>query len=466
MSSASSGVRARQILSLAIPSLGSLLAEPLMVMADSAMVGHLGTAQLAGLTLASSITVFIVGMCIFLVYTTTAVAARQLGAGDKLGAIKTGIDGMWLGLIVGVMLALAVFAGAPQLLGLFAARPATLAQGIAYLRAAAWSLIGMMLVLAGTGALRGQLDTRTPFVISVSGAVANVALNAALIYGARWGVVGAGVGTSIASALMGLAFLWRVTAGARLLAYQEPQAGEPQASGSSQCAGRPLSLRPDFRGILGAFGAGVPLMIRTLTLQLVIMATLWVAAAQGTTAVAGRQIASTTWSLAGNVLDALAIAGQALVGYELGKANRASVRALVRTLARWGIGGGIVIGVILAPASLILPQVFTSDPLVIAAARSALLISALLMPLGGIVYMYDGILIGAGDSWYLALAGVINVAIYAPALAAVWAFAPRGDAGAAGLAWLWACYCGVFFLARLLTLGVRIHRDKWMNSRH
>ena len=184
----------RRILSLAVPSLGSLLAEPLMVLADSAMIGHVGTTELAGLTLGSSVNVFLVGICIFLVYTTTAVASRQLGAGDRHGAIKTGVDGAWLGLLVGVVLAVVLWVGALPIVSLFGASAAVNVQGAAYLRAAAPSMLGMMLVLAGTGAMRGVLDAKTPLVISVTGAIANVAFNATFIYGFNLGVTGAGIG--------------------------------------------------------------------------------------------------------------------------------------------------------------------------------------------------------------------------------------------------------------------------------
>ncbi|MDD7464731.1 MAG: MATE family efflux transporter [Actinomycetaceae bacterium] len=426
------------MLSLAVPSLGSLLAEPLMVLADSAMVGHISTVALAGLTLASSINVLLVGLCIFLVYTTTALAARKLGAGDQRGAIKVGVDGLWLGLIVGVVLTASLFIFAPWIMGLFGAEPSVAAHGVTYLRTSCFSLIGMMAVLAGTGALRGQLDTRTPFVISLAGAALNVALNACLIYLAQWGIAGAGIGTSIACTAMGGAFAWKVTAGARR-------------------AQVPLS--PEFHAIVQAFTGGIPLMIRTITMHTVIMATLWVAASQGTVAVAGRQIASNTWSLTSNFLDALAIAGQALIGFELGRGHLSEVRRLLKRLTLWGAGTGVIIGVLTALASPWWPHLFTSDPDVVTAALWALLVGAALEPLAGVVYMYDGVLIGAGDGWYLAKAGLVNVAIYAPALVAVWLWAPRG---AEGLVWLWACYCGVFFAARWLTLGLRIRTDKWM----
>lgn len=428
----------RQILSLAVPSLGSLLAEPLMVLADSAMIGHISTAALAGLTLASSINVLLVGLCIFLVYTTTAVAARKLGAGDRRGAIKAGVDGMWLGLIVGVALAVMLFVFAPWLMGFFGASVQVTAQAVIYARTSCFSLIGMMLVLAGTGALRGQLDTRTPFVISLAGAVANVALNAIFIYIAGWGIAGAGIGTSVATAAMGLAFVWRVTLGARRAQ---------------------VALRPEFRGIVQAGASGIPLMIRTATMHTVIMATLWVAASQGTVAVAGRQIANNTWSLTSNLLDALAIAGQALIGFELGRGDTRGVRTLLKKLSSWGVGVGVAIGIVTAVVSPWWPRIFTADPAVISAVLWALLISAVCEPLAGLVYMYDGVLIGANDGWYLAKAGLVNLALYTPALVAVWLWAPQGGVG---LAWLWVCYCGIFFAARLLTLWLRIRTDAWM----
>ncbi|MDD7384366.1 MAG: MATE family efflux transporter [Actinomycetaceae bacterium] len=427
----------RRILSLALPALGSLLAEPLMVLGDSAMIGHVGTAALAGLTVASSVNVLITGMCIFLVYSTTAVAARKLGEGDQAGAVKTGVDGMWLGLIVGIILASAVFMLAPWIMSLFGTDQAVAREGIRYLRASSGSLVGMMWVLAGTGALRGQLDTKTPLIISVFGAIANVLFNAVFIFALHMGVAGAGVGTTLACTGMGLAFMGKVIRGARL-------------SG--------VAMHPEFHGILGALGSGIPLMIRTATMQAVIMATVWVAASQGTVAAAGRQIANSTWSLTSNILDALAIAGQALVGFELGHGDETRVRGLVTTLTTWGVIAGLCIGLIQAPAAFFWPQLFSLDPDVVAGARIALWVAAAFMPLAGIVYMYDGILIGANDGWYLAVAGLVNMALYAPSLAAVWLWAPDG---AAGLGWLWACYCGVFFLARFLTLGLRLRTNGW-----
>lgn len=428
----------RRILSLAVPSLGSLLAEPLMVMADSAMIGHVGTTELAGLTLGSSVNVFLVGICIFLVYTTTAVASRQLGAGNRRGAVKTGVDGAWLGLLVGAVLAAVLWVGALPIVSLFGAAEPVNIQGAAYLRAAAPSMLGMMLVLAGTGAMRGMLDAKIPLVISVSGAIANVACNATFIYGFKLGVTGAGIGTSLAGIGMGAAFALKIMVGARRAK---------------------VALHPEFRAIFAALTGGVPLMIRTLTIQIVVLGTLWVAASQGEVAIAGRQIAANTWSLGANLHDSLAIAVQALIGFELGRADRRAVRDLIHRVTLWGLGLGVVLGVIIAVLAPLWPRVFSNDSEVLAAAALALLVSAFFQPLAGVVFVFDGVLIGANDTWYLALAGLINLVVYIPALVLVWRFAPDGILG---LAWLWGCYCGVFFLARMATLGWRIRQDRWM----
>lgn len=428
----------RRILSLAVPSLGSLLAEPLMVMADSAMIGHVGTTELAGLTLGSSVNVFLVGICIFLVYTTTAVASRQLGAGNRRGAVKTGVDGAWLGLLVGAVLEAVLWVGALPIVSLFGAAERVNIQGAAYLRAAAPSMLGMMLVLAGTGAMRGMLDAKIPLVISVSGAIANVAFNATFIYGFKLGVTGAGIGTSLAGIGMGVAFALKIMVGARRAK---------------------VALHPEFRAIFAALTGGVPLMIRTLTIQIVVLGTLWVAASQGEVAIAGRQIAANTWSLGANLHDSLAIAVQALIGFELGRADRRAVRDLIHRVTLWGLGLGVVLGVIIAVLVPLWPRVFSNDSEVLAAAALALLVSAFFQPLAGVVFVFDGVLIGANDTWYLALAGLINLVVYIPALVLVWRFAPDGILG---LAWLWGCYCGVFFLARMATLGWRIRQDRWM----
>lgn len=78
----------KQILALAVPALGALVAEPIFVLVDSAVVGHLGTAELAGLSLASTVLLTLVGLCVFLAYATTAAVARRIGAGHRREALQ------------------------------------------------------------------------------------------------------------------------------------------------------------------------------------------------------------------------------------------------------------------------------------------------------------------------------------------------------------------------------------------
>ena len=161
----------RQILALAVPALGALVAEPLFVLVDSAVVGHLGTAPLAGLALASTILITVIGLCVFLAYATTAAVARRLGSGDRTGALQLGVDGMWLALGLGAVLAAVTWLTAPWLVGALGASDEVATQAVTYLRWSAPGLPGMLLVLASTGALRGLLDTRTPLVVASVGAL-------------------------------------------------------------------------------------------------------------------------------------------------------------------------------------------------------------------------------------------------------------------------------------------------------
>src|SRR6476659_5934524 len=113
----------REIVALAVPAFGALVAEPLFVMADSAIVGHLGTAQLAGLGIASALLVTAVSVFVFLAYATTAAVARRVGAGDLRAAIRQGMDGVWLALLLGAVVIVAVLPTAPVLVELFGASP-------------------------------------------------------------------------------------------------------------------------------------------------------------------------------------------------------------------------------------------------------------------------------------------------------------------------------------------------------
>lgn len=460
MSSPSTAGLDRRILSLAVPALGALVAEPLFVLIDSAMVGHLGATSLAGLSLASSVLTTVVGLFVFLAYATTATTARLFGAGDRRGGLRAGVDGLWLAALLGAGAALALGAAAPGVVGALGADGAVARAAVAYLRASAPGLPGMLAVFAATGTLRGLLDTRTPFVIATASAALNVCLNALLLYGVRMGIAGSGLGTALTQSAMAAALAAPVLRSAR-------DAG--------------VGLAPSRTGLRASLGSGAPLLVRTVSLRAAILTTVWAATALGAVPLAAHQVVGSLWNFAAFALDALAVAAQALVGTALGQADAAgarapsgdsapappggagavSVEAVLRRTLGWGAATGAVIGVVLAAASPWLPWLFTSEAAVASAARPALLVAACAMPLAGAVFLFDGILMGAGDGRYLAGAGLVTLVPYAPLAVAVAHGLPAAASPAGGLAWLWTAFAWVFMGARGLTTGLRVRGTAW-----
>lgn len=430
----------RRIVALALPSLGALVAEPLFVLIDSAVVGRLGTAPLAGLALAGTVLTTAVGLCVFLAYATTASVARSLGAGDRVRAHRLGVDGMWLALGIGVVLATALWITAPWLLQSLGAPADVLPHAVAYLRWSAPGLPGMLAVLAATGALRGMLDTRTPLWVAASGAVLNAVLSVVLVLGLGLGVAGAGLGTAVTQWLMAAVLGVVVVRGSRA-------AGVP--------------VRPSGTGVLHGVRSGTPLLLRTVSLRLAILLAAWVAAGLGTATLAGHQVVIAVWGLLAFALDALAIAAQALVGRALGAGDLAGTRAVLRRTLQWGTGAGAVLGIVVGAAGWWLAPLFTADPTVRRAVAVSLVVVAITLPVAGWVFVLDGILIGAGDGRYLAAVGFVTLTVYAPAALAVRALA---DDGVAGLAWSWVAFAGVFMLARALTTGLRARGTAWMRT--
>ena len=428
----------RQILRLAVPAFAALVAEPLFLLADSAIVGHLGTLPLAGLGIAGAVLSTAVGLFVFLAYATTASVARQLGAGDLRAALAQGIDGIWLAAALGTATAVVGMLAAPWLVEALGASPAVQPFGVTYLR---WSLPGlpaMLVVLAATGVLRGLHDTRTPLVVAVSGAAANVVLNLVLVYGAGMGIAGSALGTVLAQLGMAAAFATVVVRGARR---------------------HDASLRPDLPGMRTAGRAGLPLVVRTLTLRAALLVTTYVAARQGDVAIAAHQVVFTLWTFLAFALDAVAIAAQAITGRALGAGDVAGARAATRRMLQWGVGTGVVLGGLLLLARGVLAPVFTPDDGVRLAITTALVVVALGQPLAGWVFVLDGVLIGAGDGRYLAVAGLWTLLAYLPLAGLVLV---GGPGGAAGLAWLWVAFGGGFMLARAVTLGLRERGSAWL----
>ena len=440
----------RQVLFLAVPALGALIAEPLFVLADSAMVGHLGAVSLAGLSLASTILTTTVGLFVFLAYATTATTARLFGAGRRSEGLRAGVDGMWLALLLGLGAGAFLGLTAPWLTAAMGANGAVAQAAVAYLRASCPGLPGMFVVLAATG-----------------GAVFNVVVNAILLYGVGMGIAGSGAGTAIAQTAMALALATPITRAAR-------------AAG--------VGLLPHRQGLRASLGSGTPLLIRSLSLRVAILATVWAATALGEVSLAAHQVVNALWTFAAFALDALAVAAQALIGTALGQAQRAdtdsaepdaealteeeagaaaatagwSIDELLKRMLAWGAGTGVLIGLLMAVGAAWLPCAFTSDAGVIAAATPTLLVAASAQPLAGVVFLLDGVLMGAGDGRYLARAGLVTLVPYVPlALLIGGGVLPGADGATSGLVLLWLAFAWVFMAARGATTYLRARGTAW-----
>jgi putative MATE family efflux protein len=430
----------RDIVRLAVPALGALIAEPLFLIVDSALVGHLGVVPLASLGIAGAVLQTIVGLMVFLAYSTTPAVARRFGAGDPTRAVSVGIDGMWLALGIGSVLALAGVLTTPLLIGLFSPAPEIAAGAETYLAISMWGLPAMLIVFAATGLLRGMQDTVTPLWIAGLGFAANALLNALFIYGFGWGLAGSAAGTVAAQWGMVAAYVMVVGRLARRHA---------------------ASVRPQSEGVRGSALSGGWMFLRTVSLRAALLATVAVATGLGAPELAGWQIVFTVFSTAAFALDALAIAAQALIGKGLGAGEPAYVARVLRRTVAWGVWFGVLVGGLVAALSGVLGVLFTGDAAIAALIQPALLVLAVAQPMSAVVFVLDGVLIGAGDARYLAIAGGINLLVFAPALVLV---AVVGLNGAAGLAWLAAAFFGAYMLARLATLGWRVRGDAWLSA--
>jgi putative MATE family efflux protein len=423
----------REIFRLAVPALGALVAEPVYVLSDTAIVGHLGTPQLAGLAVAAAILVAGYSVFIFLAYGTTAAVARLFGAGDEREATHQAVQGVWLAVAVSVPVTLVGLVLAGPLVRGFGASGAAAGYAESYLRISALGVPAVLVTYAAVGWLRGRQDTTTPLLVAVGSAAVNLALEIVLILG-----LGYGVGASAASTVLvqwAAVAVYLVGMGRRAVVLH-------------------VGLRPVGRAVGRLARVGLDLLVRTVALRLALTAATAVAARLGPAQVGAHQIAFELWNTLALALDAIAIAGQALVGRLLGAADAAGARAATRRMIELGLAFGVVVGLVLLALHGVLPRAFTDDPLVLHLASFVLLFAAVLQPVNAVVFVLDGVLMGAGDMRYLAVTMVAAAALFL-ALAAVLA------ATGAGLGWLWAAI-GVLMLARLAALTARLRTDAWL----
>jgi MATE family, multidrug efflux pump len=419
----------REIVRLALPALGALAAEPLYVLADTAIVGHLGRPQIAALGLAGTVLAGAFTIFNFLTYGTTAIVARAAGAGQEERAARLAAQALWAALGIGLALVVGLeIVAAPLLRGLGGhGRSGHFA--VVYFRIAAAGLPAALIALAGQGYLRGVSNLRRPLEIVVVANVVNLVLELLFVYGFGWGVAGSAAGTAVAQAGMGAAFV------VELLRPHAP------------------SRRPSLQEMKPLFRVGRQIFVRTAALYASFLVAASVLARMGDAQIGAHQIAYQLFLFLALVLDALAIAGQVIVGRMLGAGDADGAHAAAVRMIAWSVVVGLVFAVALAPLAHALPRAFTDDPRVLHQAALLWPFLAAMQPLGGAVFALDGILIGAGDTrflmWSMLAASALFVLLAALALSLGW-----------GIVGVWAAL-DVLIVARLALLGPRFARRRW-----
>jgi putative MATE family efflux protein len=414
-----------EILRLALPALGALAAEPAYLLADTAIVGHLGTPQLAALALAAIVLGGVVGLSIFLTYGTTARVSRLHGAGHHDEADALAAQALWLALALGAAIVLVVEVAAPGLMSLLGGSGDVAPMATRYLRIGVLGVPMALIALAAQGWLRGVGDLRTPLVIVIAANVANIMLELVLVYGFGTGLDGSAAGTVIAQAGMGLAFA--------LVLLRAPTP----------------SRSPDLARIRSLASIGAVLFVRSASLYGCFTLATAVSARIGAPSLAAHQIGFQLFNALALVLDAIAIAGQVIVGRALGAGDVDGAFAAARRMLEWSLVAGVVLGATLLALTNVIPRAFTPDPAVIDRARAMWPPFCLLMVPAAVVFALDGILIGAGDARFLAGAMVLALVVFAPIVLA---------ADTIGMVWV---ALDVLMFVRLATLGARFARGRW-----
>ncbi|HEV7685538.1 MAG TPA: MATE family efflux transporter [Acidimicrobiia bacterium] len=422
----------REILRLAIPALGALAAEPLYILTDTAVVGHLGTPQLGGLAVAGTILTTAFSLFNFLSYGTTAAVARAAGAGRSESSARNAVQSVWLALAIGVALALAGVLGAPFLVGLMGPSSPVRPNALLYLRIASLGMVPVMLGLVGVGYLRGLQDTMTPLRIALLANLANLVLEVVAIYGLGMGLAASAWATVIVQVGAAAVFGRHIARHAR--------AAE-------------VSWRPDPATLRALVVIGRDLFLRTGSLLAALAVATAVASRLGTAPLGAHQVALQLWSFLALSLDAVAIAAQAMVGRLLGAGDAEGARSASRRMVEWGLLTGLALGTLVALLRPVLAPLFSDDPAVIHLTRQVLWIVALLQPLNAVVFVLDGVLIGAGDLRFLARAMVAAFAVFLPAAALA------GTVGGS-LLWLWGAIT-LLMVARLTGMAWRFAGTAW-----
>lgn len=420
----------RRVAALALPALVVLAAEPLYVLVDLAVVGHLGAVPLAGLALGGTVLAVAAWLGTVLAYGTTGRSARRYGAGDRTAAVAEGVQASWIAVIAGSALAIGTqFLVHPLTRTLAGGNPEVADAAALWLRVAVLGAPGLMLATAGNGWMRGVQDTRRPVYYVLGANALSAVLCPLLVYPLGLGLVGSAVANVTAQTLGGALFV------RALLAERAPLAPRPPVIRAQLVLGRDL-------------------LVRGAAFQACFLSAAAVAARFGTASLAAHQIALQLWMFCALALDAVAIAAQSLVGAALGAARADEARWLARRISLVGLASGVAFALVVLAGAPVLPALFSDEPRVHAQAMLAWPWFVAMQPLAGVVFALDGVLIGAGDVRYMRdLTLVAALGGFLPAIWLAWLL----DLGLGGV---WAGLT-LFIVIRLVALLLRLRSGRW-----
>ena len=425
----------RSIVSLALPALGVLAAPPLYLLLDTAVIGRLGAVELAALAAGTTVFSVVTTQLTFLAYGTTARASRAFGRGDSAGAVREGIQASWVAIFVGLALLLAILFGAGTFASWLAPDPAIATEAAIWLRIAAFAIPLVLLTQAGNGWLRGLQDTRSPLVYVVAGLGPAAITIIPLVH--FCGLAGSALAVLFGETITATAFVVKLLKEARR---------------------RGLALRPDSGLIKSQLVLGRDLIVRSLAFQVAFLSAAAVAGRVGAQALAGHQVQLQLWNLVSLVLDSLAIAAQTLVGATLGRGSKPEARWTGRAVIGWSVAIACGLAVVFFAGRWFLPGWFTNDSGVIdTMASGPWWILVAMIPIGGVVFALDGVLLGAGDAAFLRNATVAAVMLgFLPPVWLAWYFGW-------GLTGIW---CGLlaFMILRLVFVTLRYRGDAWLRT--
>lgn len=393
----------RAIMALAIPAIFTLIAEPIYLLTDTAIVGRIGTDELGGLAVANTVILFTYAIFVFLTFETTANIARLAGAGRVADATRYAVQALWLSIVLGAIGALVLLGGGPAIIRWLAGTSGVADAATTYVQIASLGMPALFVTMAGAGYFRGLGNTRRPLAITVGVAVVNLVAELVMI---SW--LGFGIGASAATTVVAQ------TLGALCFAVPIIRAAHAQE----------VSLRPAGSMMRSQALNARPLVIRTIALRAILTACMTICAQLGAQQVASFQVAFGVWMFLVFVLDGIEAAAQSLIGNAIGAEHIAQARLVARRAFFWSTFLGILIGLVLIAARWPLAHLLSPNDQVASAAAIGMVWAGFLAPISGPAFAADGILVGSGHTRILAnamvVASIAFAAIAAAGLAAGW----------------------------------------------